>query len=175
MFPGGSTETGDGGPAATARQEAAEETGINPTRVHIIGSLPPLALSATRFLVTPVVGWCTRGQLTDSLCPEEVAVAVRVPLDEFANLSGRVQRNPEASTSAARFIVDGTAVGPMTSIVIDALLDKGCVPIRLAADVPGRDDGLREPVDAERGNAFCRAGRTEAQLAFTVMSAHAVT
>jgi len=43
-------------------------------------------------------------------------------------LSGRVQRNPEARTSAARFIVDGTAVGPMTSIVIDALLDKGCVP-----------------------------------------------
>lgn len=56
VFPGGSTETGDGGPAATALREAAEETGINPTRVHIIGSLPPLALSATRFLVTPVVG-----------------------------------------------------------------------------------------------------------------------
>lgn len=47
--------------------------------------------------------------------------------------------------------------------------------IQLAADVPRRDDGLREPVNAERGNAFCRAGRTEAQLAFTVMPAHAIT
>ena len=128
VFPGGSTEPGDDGPAATALREAAEEIGINSTQVHIIGSLPPLALPATRFLVTPVVGWCTRGQLTDSLCPEEVTVAVRVPLDEFANLSGRVQRSPEASTSAVRFTVDGTAVGPMTSIVIDALLDKGGVP-----------------------------------------------
>ena len=128
VFPGGSTEPGDDGPAATALREAAEETGINPTQVHIIGSLPPLALPATRFLVTPVVGWCTRGQLTDSLCQEEVAVAVRVPLDEFVNLSGRVQRSPKAGTSAARFIVDGTSVGPMTSTVIDALLDRGGVP-----------------------------------------------
>ena len=125
VFPGGSAETGDDGPAATALREAAEETGINPTRVHIIGSLPPLALPSTRFLVTPVVGWCTRGQLPDTLCPEEVTVAIRVPLHEFADLSGRVQRSPEAGTSAVRFIVDGTAVGPMTSIVIDALLDNG--------------------------------------------------
>lgn len=128
VFPGGSAETGDDGPAATALREAAEETGINPTHVHIIGSLPPLALSATRFLVTPVVGWCTRRQLTDALRPEEVAAAVRVPLDEFANLSGRVQRSPEAGTGAARFIVDGTAVGPMTSTVIDVLLDTAGVP-----------------------------------------------
>lgn len=128
VFPGGSAETGDDGPAATALREAAEEIGINPTRVHIIGSLPPLALPATRFLVTPVVGWCTRGQLPDTLCPEEVAVVVHIPLDEFANLSGRVQRSPEAGTSDVRFFVDGTAVGQMTSIVIDALLDKGGVP-----------------------------------------------
>lgn len=128
VFPGGSAETGDDGPAATALREAAEETGIDPTRVHIIGSLPPFALPATRFLVTPVVGWCTRGPLTDALRPKEVAVAVRVPLDEFANLSGRVQSSPEAGTSAARFVVDGTAVGPMTSVVIDVLLDTGGVP-----------------------------------------------
>lgn len=128
VFAGGSAETGDHGPVATALREAAEETGIDPTRVHIIGSLPPLALPATRFLVTPIVGWCTRGQLTDTLCREEVAVAVRVPLHEFARLSGRVQRSPKAATSNARFIVDGTAVGQMTSIVIDALLDTGGVP-----------------------------------------------
>ena len=51
-----------------------------------------------------------------------------IPLHEFASLAGRVQRSSEAGTSAARFIVDGTSVGPMTSTVIDALLDRGRVP-----------------------------------------------
>lgn len=124
VFPGGSTETGDDGPVATALRESAEEIGIDPTHVHIIGSLPPLWLSATRFLVTPVVGWCTRLQLTDFLNPDEVAVVIQIPLREFAKTSGRVQRNGTTDRGGHRYSFEGTAVGDMASTVIDALLDQ---------------------------------------------------
>ena len=123
VFPGGSTETGDDGPIATALRESAEEIGIDPAHVHIIGSLPPLWLPATRFLVTPVVGWCTRLQLTDFLNPDEVAVVVQIPLREFAKTSGRVQRNGTTDRGGHRYSFEGTAVGDMTSTVIDTLLE----------------------------------------------------
>ncbi len=123
VFPGGSTETNDEGPTATALREAAEEIGIDPTQVHIIGSLAPLPLRETGFLVTPVVGWCTRLQPSDTPNPEEVTVEVQIPLREFADTSDRVQRSPLANTTDFQFSIDGTAVGEMTSIVIDALLD----------------------------------------------------
>lgn len=123
VFPGGSAETSDDGSVATALREAAEEIGIDPTDVHIIGSLPPQWLPATRFLVTPVIGWCTRLQLTDNVNPQEVAAVVQVPLREFADTSDRVPCNRATGTRVSRFSVGGTAVGDMTSVVIDALLD----------------------------------------------------
>lgn len=122
VFPGGSTETGDDGPVATALREAAEETGIDPTQVHIIGSLPPLMLPATRFVVTPVIGWCTRVE-PNTMYSAEVAKTFQIPLREFAQTSGRVQRNRATRTIVAAFSFDGIAVGDMTSVVIDALLD----------------------------------------------------
>ena len=86
------------------------------------GSLPPLHLPETGFVVNPVVGSCTRLQLTNTLNPQEVAVVVQIPLREFAKTSDRVQRNRATCTNGSRFSV-GTAVGDMTSIGIEALLD----------------------------------------------------
>ena len=123
VFPGGSAETIDDGPVATALREAAEETGLEPAHVHIIGSLPPLHLPETGFVVNPVVGWCTRLQPTNTLSPQEVAVVVQIPLREFANPSDRVQRNQATGSSVPRYSFEGNAVGDMTSLVIDALLD----------------------------------------------------
>ncbi len=123
VFPGGSAETGDDGPVATALREAAEETGIDSTHVHIIGSLPPVELPATRFLVTPVVGWCTRLQLTDMFNPQEVAATVQIPLRNFATTSDELRRPAAISTTGCQYSVEGTAVGEMTATVIDALLD----------------------------------------------------
>ena len=122
VFPGGSTETGDDGPVATALREAAEETGIDPTHVHLIGSLPPLMLPASRFVVTPVVGWCNRVE-PDTMYSAEVARTFQIPLREFAKASDRIERNRATRTPAAAFSFHGAAVGDMTSAVIDALLD----------------------------------------------------
>ena len=113
----------DEDPTATALREAAEEIGIDPASVHIVGSLPPLRLRETGFLVTPVVGWCSRRQPSDNPNPEEVAGEVRIPLREFAKTSDRVQHSRVSDTSECWSSVDGIPVGEMTSIVIDVLLD----------------------------------------------------
>jgi len=123
VFPGGSAETGDEGSIATALREAAEETGIDPTHVHIIGSLPAVELPATRFLVTPVVGWCTRLELTENFNLDEVAAVVQIPLRQLAAKSDTPQRHLAFSSPGRRYSVEGTAVGDMTATVIGALLD----------------------------------------------------
>ena len=122
VFPGGSAETADDGSVATAIREAAEETGIDPTHVHIIGSLPPQHLPDTNFVVTPVVGWCTELERTATMQSAEVAKAFQIPLREFTEASGRVHRNPATDTTGEMFSFKGTAVGHMTSAVIQTLL-----------------------------------------------------
>ena len=56
-FPGGKRERADNSLENTALREAAEETGIDPGRVRIIGSLTPLYIPVSNIIVTPYVGW----------------------------------------------------------------------------------------------------------------------
>lgn len=114
VFPGGAAEASDDGPVATALREAAEEVGIDPSIVHIIGVLPPLPTSSGDFFVTAVVGWCEQLERHGSGNPAEVAAVVTVPLHEFAGRPSRAEHVEALS-------VGGTAVGPMTTAVIDWL------------------------------------------------------
>jgi len=122
VFPGGSADTRDDGSVATALREAVEELGIDPTHVHIIGTLPPVHLAETGFLVTPVVGWCTRLERVVTICAGEVARELQIPLREFADSSDCVQRNRSTPSAGPAFRFEGTAVGDMTSAVIHALV-----------------------------------------------------
>jgi len=54
-FPGGRTEPGDGSPRATALRETAEEIGLEPGHVEILGDLADYT-TVTGYRVTPVVG-----------------------------------------------------------------------------------------------------------------------
>ena len=54
-FPGGRSEESDPHPEATALREAAEEVGLDPRQVEILGRLPEYR-TGTGFSVTPVVG-----------------------------------------------------------------------------------------------------------------------
>ncbi len=54
-FPGGRRQDTDRDSTATALREAQEEIGLAPEQVRVLGALPPLE-TASRFLVTPVVG-----------------------------------------------------------------------------------------------------------------------
>jgi 8-oxo-dGTP pyrophosphatase MutT (NUDIX family) len=80
-FPGGRVDEADADRVATALREAAEEIGIAPSAVAVIGSLPEWDIP-TGFRVTPVVGWI---EPPLQLAPDsfEVAEVFEVPLAFF--------------------------------------------------------------------------------------------
>lgn len=81
-FPGGRLAPGES-PVAAALREAAEEIGLAPQSVAVLGSLD-LHLTATGFKVTPVVGW-VEGEFEPRPDPTEVASVFEVPLEFIRN------------------------------------------------------------------------------------------
>jgi 8-oxo-dGTP pyrophosphatase MutT (NUDIX family) len=77
-FPGGRVEPGDADPAACALRESAEEIGLQPRFVEIIGALDPY-VTVTGFAVAPVVG-VVRPGFALTLDQREVAETFEVPL-----------------------------------------------------------------------------------------------
>jgi 8-oxo-dGTP pyrophosphatase MutT (NUDIX family) len=77
-FPGGRAEPGDADAAATALRESAEEIGLAPDRVEVIGTLPDYT-TVTSYVVTPVVALL---RTPFSVAPDsfEVAEVFEVPL-----------------------------------------------------------------------------------------------
>jgi 8-oxo-dGTP pyrophosphatase MutT (NUDIX family) len=56
-FPGGKKEAEDADVIQTALREAYEETGVDPSKVRLIGTLTPLFIPVSNMIVTPVAGW----------------------------------------------------------------------------------------------------------------------
>jgi 8-oxo-dGTP pyrophosphatase MutT (NUDIX family) len=77
-FPGGRCEASDNSPVETALREAAEEVGLAPAQVEVIGQLPEYR-TGTGFLITPVVG-LVNPPLNLRLDDFEVAEAFETPL-----------------------------------------------------------------------------------------------
>ena len=77
-FPGGRIDHTDAGPEAAALREAAEEIGLQPAEVSVIGRLPCL-VTGTGYHVTPVVG-VVRPGAPMSAAPAEVASIFVLPL-----------------------------------------------------------------------------------------------
>ena len=55
-LPGGATDPDDAGPVTTALRECAEELGIAPDTVTVLGTLTPVYIPPSNFRITPVVG-----------------------------------------------------------------------------------------------------------------------
>jgi len=77
-FPGGRAEAGDPSPGDTALRETAEEIGLAPDRVEILGHLTEYT-TVTGYCVTPVVGLVTP-PFALKLDAFEVAEVFEVPL-----------------------------------------------------------------------------------------------
>jgi 8-oxo-dGTP pyrophosphatase MutT (NUDIX family) len=76
-FPGGRIEEGDGGPVEAALRETAEEIGLDPARVEVLGVFAPYR-TGTGYHITPVVG-LIRPPVALSPDPAEVAEVFEVP------------------------------------------------------------------------------------------------
>jgi 8-oxo-dGTP pyrophosphatase MutT (NUDIX family) len=77
-FPGGRVEPDDASLAAAALRESAEEIGLAPERVSILGQLSAYE-TVTGYRVTPVVGW-VEPPIDLAPDPVEVADVFEVPL-----------------------------------------------------------------------------------------------
>ena len=79
-FPGGSRDPDDSTLAQTALREAREEIGLDSAQVEILGTLPPVLVSVSNFVITPVVGWLGSGPPALVINPDEVAELIQAPL-----------------------------------------------------------------------------------------------
>ena len=145
-FPGGGAEAGDATASATALREAAEEVGLDPAAVDVLGVLPALPVPVSGYLVTPVLAWQADPSALVVGDPAEVVAVHRVPLAVLADPARRVRvRGPVApaapvpptAPSAATtgppaagagrwygpgFALDGLLVWGFTALLLDALL-----------------------------------------------------
>ncbi len=84
-FPGGATDMDDVSPIVTALREAQEEIGLDPSRVEVLGIMPPDFTVVSNFLITPVVAYLPEGPGTLRLQTSEVAEVILLPLQGLAD------------------------------------------------------------------------------------------
>ena len=124
-FPGGAIDAADDGPVAAALREAAEEVGLDPAGVDVVGTLPELFIPRTGFRVVPVLAWWRRPCAVAPVDPAEVAAVERVSVSELADPATRVMvRGPSGFLSPA-FRVKGMLIWGFTAVLVDRLLALG--------------------------------------------------
>lgn len=135
-FPGGRLDPEDDGPEAAALREGAEETGLDPAGVEVLGTLPELPVHVSNHVVVPVVGWWATPSPVAVVDHRESATVFRAPVADLldpinrrtatlpAHVMARRPRPPRADAGPA-FLVpsDGGAhlVWGFTALVLDHL------------------------------------------------------
>lgn len=122
-FPGGSLDPGEP-PAEGALREAQEETGLDPTAVHVFAVLPRLWLPPRNFAVTPVLGYWHHDAPIEVTNPREVHAVFRVPIEELLEPRHRFSvRHPFGWTGPGWYVGPGRDVllWGFTAGIIDAL------------------------------------------------------
>jgi 8-oxo-dGTP pyrophosphatase MutT (NUDIX family) len=124
-FPGGAIEEDDDGPVAAALREAAEETGLDPAGVEVLGTLPELFIAHTQFRVVPVLAWWREPSAVRPADIGEVAAVERIPVAELADPRHRVMlRSPRGRTGPA-FHIGPMLIWGFTAALVDRLLALG--------------------------------------------------
>jgi 8-oxo-dGTP pyrophosphatase MutT (NUDIX family) len=129
-FPGGALDPADGdpdgdGPVRAALREAAEEVGVEPDSVDVLGVLPALWLPPSGFVVHPVVAWWRDPHAVHVVDAREVAAVARVPLTELADPAARLQVTHPSGWVGPAFEVRGLLVWGFTAGLLDRLLALG--------------------------------------------------
>jgi 8-oxo-dGTP pyrophosphatase MutT (NUDIX family) len=84
-FPGGAVDATDVSPVEAALREAQEEIGLHPSRVEVLGVIPPVFTVVSNFLITPVVAFLPQGPGTLRLQASEVAELLFLSLHGLAD------------------------------------------------------------------------------------------
>lgn len=121
-FPGGGLDPGDQGPVSAALREAWEETGLDPSGVHVLATLPAMWVPPSGHSVTPVLAWWERPSPVWVADPQEVARVVRVPIAALVNPANRVLVAHRSGFIGPGFTVAGMLVWGFTAGLLDRLL-----------------------------------------------------
>jgi 8-oxo-dGTP pyrophosphatase MutT (NUDIX family) len=121
-FPGGAIDAADGGPVAAALREAAEEVGVDPAGVDVVGTLPELFIPRTGFRVVPVLAWWRQPCAVAPVDLAEVAAVERVSVSELADPATRVMVKGPGGFLSPAFRVKGMLIWGFTAVLVDRLL-----------------------------------------------------
>ena len=120
-FPGGSLESGEDAVQAALR-EAHEEVGIAPETVEVVAELPPLFLSPSQHIVTPVLAWWPVPAAFDRVDAGEVHRAERVRVDHLLDASIRFTTVHPLGYEGPAFEVDGLYVWGFTAMLFSRVM-----------------------------------------------------
>ncbi len=121
-FPGGAIDAADDGPVAAALREAAEEVGVDPDGVEVVGTLPELFIPRTGFRVVPVLAWWREPCAVAPVDAAEVAAVERVSVSELADPETRVTVRGPSGYLGPAFRVKGMLIWGFTAVLVDRLL-----------------------------------------------------
>nr|WP_245930151.1 CoA pyrophosphatase [Allonocardiopsis opalescens] len=141
-FPGGAIDATDSGPVAAALREATEETGLDPSGVQVLGTLPQLYVAHSGFRVNPVLAWWRSPSAVWPADAGEVAAVARVPVAELVDPANRLRirvRQAGIGHLSPAFRAQSMLIWGFTAGVLDRLLALGGWERPWLADAPVED------------------------------------
>lgn len=122
-FPGGAKEAGDPSLKETALREAREEVGISGD-IEVLGSLSPLHIPVSNFLVYPFVGWMKETPVFHP-DPTEVQYVIEVSLDALldpSNLDSETLFHHGMNIEAPYYKVGKEKIWGATAMILSEVL-----------------------------------------------------
>ncbi|MDF1513375.1 MAG: CoA pyrophosphatase [Anaerolineae bacterium] len=123
-FPGGGVEEGDSTLEFTALRETAEELGLDPSSVQILGSLTPLYVSASRNFVHPIVGWVSsRPVYSPSSLEVERIIEIQIErLIDRQNIGTHYRQRGREVLTAPCYRINSDSIWGATAMILSELL-----------------------------------------------------
>ena len=123
-FPGGKKEPEDEDVIATAFRETNEETGVDPTKINLIGTTTPLYIPVSKMIVTPVIGWIEKKPVF-IYQPEEVEFLIEADMKKLLDPS-IVKTKPfkirGELIDVKYYDYDGNTIWGATAMILNELL-----------------------------------------------------